>query len=56
MADRFICGTGPVITITKCHDLERREMLYDLYLNGKIEGRYTLPEITKKFQEVLYDI
>ena len=53
---RFIGGTSPVITVTKWHDLEERTMYYDLYINGKVEGRYTLEEITKKFQEVLYDI
>lgn len=53
---RFIGGTSPVITVTKWHDIEKREMFYDLYLNGHVEGRYTLEELTKKFQEILYDV
>ena len=53
---RFIGGVSPVITVTKWHDLETGEIFYDLYVNGKVEGRYTLPEITKKFQEVLFDV
>lgn len=52
---RFIGGTSPVITVTKWHDTEKGEFFYDLYINGHVEGRYSLEEITKKFQEVLYN-
>ena len=57
MADtRFFGGTAPVITITKWHDVEEHQMFYDLYLNGKVEGRYNFSELTKKLQEVVLDI
>lgn len=53
---RFIGATGPVITFTKCHDLQERVMYYDLFLDGKFSGRYTLSEIMKKIQEVLIEL
>lgn len=53
---RFIGGTSPVITVTKWHDLKERTVLYDLYINGKVEGRYTLEGLTKRFQEVMLDV
>lgn len=53
---RFIGGVSPVITVTKWHDIEKGEMFYDLYINGKVDGRYTLDELTKRFQEVLMDV
>ena len=57
MADmRFIGGTSPVISITKWHDLNTGEFSFDLYINGKVEGRYNFTELTKKLQEVVLDI
>ena len=56
MVGRYVAGTSPVLTVTKWHDLETGEIFYDLYINGKIDNRYTLAELTKKFQEVLFDI
>ena len=53
---RFIGATAPVITVTKWHDLEERSVLYDLYLNGKVDGRYTLEGLTKRIQEVMLDV
>jgi hypothetical protein len=54
---RFIGGTSPVITVTRWHDLEKGEFSYDLYLNGKVDGRYNLSDLTKRLQEVLiYDV
>ena len=57
MADtRFFGGTAPVITITKWHDVQEHQMFYDLYLNGHVDGRYSLEELLKKIQEVLYNV
>ena len=57
MADtRFFGGTAPVITITKWHDLKTGEFFFDLYLNGKVEGRYSFSELIKKLQEVVLEI
>lgn len=53
MKTRFVAGTSPIITVTKWHDLETGEMFYDLYINGHVDNRYTLSELTKKFQEIL---
>ena len=53
---RFIGGVSPVITVTKWHDLETGEIFYDLYLNGKVDGRYNLDSLTKKIQEVLFEV
>ena len=53
---RFIQGQSPTIGIVKCHDIEQCEMLYDLFLDGKIAGRYTFPELIKKLQEVINEI
>ena len=53
---RFIGATAPIMSITKWHDIEDHTMLYDLYLNGKVDGRYTLSELTKRIQEVLIDV
>ena len=53
---RFIGATAPVITVTKWHDLEERTVLYDLYLNGKVDGRYTLEGLTKRIQEVMLNV
>ena len=52
---RFVAGQSPCITITKWHDLEAREFFYDLYINGKIDGRYSLSGLMKKIQEILID-
>ena len=53
---RFIGGTSPVITVTKWHDLETGEFFFDLYINGKIEGRYQFSELSKKFQELMLEV
>ena len=31
-------------------------MMYDLNLNGKVDGCYTLEQLTKRIQEVLLDV
>ena len=56
LAQRFIMGISPVITVTKCHDLEYAEVLYDLYLNGKPDGKYNLVQLQKRFLEVMTEI
>lgn len=59
MADkkiRFAAGNSPVLSVTKWHDLETGEVFYDLYINGKIDNRYSLEGITKKFQELLWEV
>lgn len=43
--DRFIGGTSPVIGITKWHDLKTGEFFFDLYLNGKVDGRYNFTDL-----------
>lgn len=53
---RFIGGTSPVITVTKWHDIETGEVWYDLYLNGKVDGRYSLTELNRRFQEVIFNV
>ena len=53
---RFIGGTGPIISVTKWHDLKTGEFWFDLYLNGKVEGRYNFSGLMKKLQEVVLDI
>lgn len=53
---RFAAGNSPVLSVTKWHDLETGEVFYDLYINGKIDNRYSLEGLTKKFQEVMFDI
>lgn len=54
--NRFIGGTSPVITVTKWHDLETGEFFFDLYINGKIDGRYQFTELSKKFQELMLEV
>lgn len=53
---RFIGGVSPVIGITKWHDLKTGEFFFDLYLDGKVEGRYNFTSLNKKLQEVVLDI
>ena len=53
---RFIGSTSPNISVTKWHDIEEGVFFYDLYVNGKIEGRFTLSELMKKIEEILYDV
>ena len=50
---RFIAGNSPIISVTKWRDLQTGDIMYDLYINGHIDNRYTLAELTKKFQEIL---
>lgn len=53
---RFIGATSPVITFTKWHDTENNIVYYDLYLNGKVDGRYTLLEYQRRMVEIAYDV
>ena len=53
---RFVGGTSPVISIIKWHDLKTGEFWFDLYINGKVEGRYNFTSLNKKLQEVVLDI
>lgn len=55
-ATRFVGGTSPIISVTKWHDLKTGEFWFDLYLNGKVEGRYNFTFLTKKLQEVMLEI
>lgn len=53
---RFIGAMAPVITIYKCYGLQEHTMMYYLNLNGKLDGRYTLEQLTKRIQEVMVDV
>lgn len=53
---RFIAGQTPNLSVTKWHDLQKEEMFYDLYVNGKIEGRYNLEQLQKKIAEIIFDV
>ena len=53
---RFVGGTSPMISITKWHDLKTGEFWFDLYINGKVEGKYNFTSLNKKLQEVVLDI
>ena len=53
---RFIGATSPVITFTKCHDLKENVMYYDLFINGKFDGRYLFKECIRRVEEVLYEL
>ena len=53
---RFVGGTSPMISITKWHDLKTGEFWFDLYINGKVEGRYDFTSLNMKLQEVVLDI
>ena len=53
---RFVGATSPVITVTKWHDLKTGEFWFDLYVNGKVEGKYNFTSLQKKLQEVVLDI
>lgn len=53
---RFVGGTSPIISITKWHDLKTGEFWFDLYVNGKVEGRYNFSGVLKKIQEVILEI
>lgn len=55
-ATRYVGGVSPIISITKWHDLKTGEFYFDLYLNGKVEGRYNFSSIIKKLQEVMLEI
>ena len=52
---RFVAGQTPNISVTKWHDLQTGQMFYDLYINGKVEGRYSLEGLQKKIMEVVFD-
>ena len=53
---RFIAGQTPNFSVTKWHDLQEQKMFYDLYINGKIDGRYRLESLQKRIMEVIYDV
>lgn len=53
---RFIGAASPVITFTKWHDTENHIVYYDLYINGKVDGRYTLLEFERRMVEIAYDV
>ena len=53
---RFIGGSSPVITVTKWHDIEAHEMSYDLYINGKVDGRYDLKGLMARIEEVIFNV
>ena len=53
---RFVAGQTPNISVTKWHDLQEQKMFYDLYINGKVEGRYSLEGLQKKIMEVVFDV
>lgn len=53
---RFVGGTSPMISVTKWHDLKTGEFWFDLYINGKVEGRYQFSQLIKKMQEVVLEI
>lgn len=53
---RFIGAAAPIISITKWHDTKEGEIYYDLYLNGKVDGRYDLEGLKQRFLEVMMDV
>ena len=53
---RFLAGQTPNLSVTKWHDLQEQTMFYDLYVNGKIEGRYNLEQLQKRIMELIYDV
>ena len=53
---RYAANTSPVISITKWHDLQEQKMFYDLYLNGKIDSRYSLEGLMSRIKEVLFEV
>lgn len=53
---RFVGGTSPIISVTKWHDLKTGEFWFDLYINGKVQGRYNFSGLQKKLQEVVLEI
>ena len=53
---RFVGGVSPVMTVTKWHDIETGIMQYDLYINGKPDGRYDLEGLRQRFLEVMMDV
>lgn len=53
---RFVAGQTPNIAVTKWHDLQEQTMFYDLYVNGKVEGRYNLDNLNKRIMEIIHDV
>lgn len=53
---RFVGGTSPIFSVTKWHDLKTGEFWFDLYINGKVQGRYNFSGLQKKLQEVVLEI
>lgn len=53
---RFVAGQTPNISVTKWHDLQDQTMFYDLYINGKVEGRYNLENLNKRILEIIHDV
>ena len=53
---RFVGASSEIISITKWHDLKTGEFWFDLYIHGKVIGRYNFECLFKKLQEVVLDI
>lgn len=53
---RFIAGQTPNLSVTKWHDLQEKKMFYDLYINGKVEGRYNLEGLQKMILEIIMGV
>ena len=53
---RFVGATSEVVTFTKWHDLKTGEFWFDVYVNGKVKGRYNFTELTKAIQEIVLEI
>ena len=53
---RYVAGQTPNLSVTKWHDLLEEKMFYDLYVNGKIDGRYNLEHLQKRILEIIMDV
>ena len=53
---RFVGATSQVISFTKWHDLKTGEFWFDIYVNGKVDGRYDFSGATKRFQELMMEV
>ena len=53
---RFVGTSSEVVTFTKWHDLKTGEFWFDLYVNGKVDGRYDFSGAVKRWQELLLEV
>ena len=53
---RFVGSSSEIISFTKWHDLKTGEFWFDLYVAGKVVGRYNFEGLFKKLQEVVLEI